>query len=1260
MRNNIKAPTPNESRMIKFMILLGVFSILNFLVFFFKPEHRTNSLLFFMLSSIILYGVLKKLYMWYNYSNISVPKTPEVTPNLTVDVLTTYFPGEPYKMITTTLKAIKNIKYPHTTYLCDEADDPFLKQFCEENGIVHVTRDNRIDAKAGNINNALKKHATGDICVILDPDHIPEPEFLDPILPHFSDPKIGFVQIVQSYYNIKESLVARGAAEQTFQFYGPMMMTLNAYGAVNAIGANCVFRREALDSIGGHAPGLCEDMHTAMLLYAKGWKAVYVPIVLAKGLAPSNLTNFFKQQLKWSRGSFDLWVKVFPKIFSKLTGRQRIHYGILPMHYLSGVIILFTFLIPILSLLLSTTPWKGNIIDFVLVLLPVAASSILIRTFIQKWVIEKKERGFHLVGGLLHINTWWIYILGLVYTILNKKVPYLPTPKEDEFNTNMKIILPNAIVALVSIFAIVFGLYQDLTPFSIVMSGFAFFNALIMMFGIYIAVRVTNQNKILRTRLHKKSLSVLASFKHGFYRLANLAFEGTRTVALPLLLLILITSMSFKNEHDQLKWDEVYVPFSKKHSGKYLGIFQPSEGNGISDIQAINELESRENIDFDIISFYLAWTDESVNKFPHQLMDSIYQKNAIPMITWEPWASTLASNDTVRDLSEEKKVFKHIIDGYFDDYIIKFANILKTYDKPIFLRFAHEFDNPQYPWSQAGNNTSEELKAAWIYVHKLMKKEGAHKAIFVWNPWKPKGMNNYYPGDQYVDWIGLTMLNYGPLNENGEVLPFNKLYEPFKNKLYWFTRKPIMLAEFGSLKLGQNNQESWLTNAVDSINSSHENIKALVFFNSSVDENIPKNKWLKDGKLDWTINSWDSFKQEFSGEAAQGSEKELKKVSLPEERNPISRFDIRGVRYKKGTNWMNNYYAVTKEVISKDFENLKSSGINTIQITGGNIYDHNLLLYSEKFDLQLIYQFNIDQSLDFINDTAEKEELKQEILNKVEKLKDLDHVISYSFLLDLEQHYQKPLLFNQRTAYLNWLQDLTQRIKQISPEKSITVDLQLNSDTEFLIDQIHEHLPVDSYGLIVKDTTFLENQIKEMKGLGRDVFISSITPNLIVENSERFVNQDLILQNWQDERKSNWINFDGLVDFRGRKKQILKDITAIWNEKKVPEKSLFRSRILKPAEQLYPGQIYRYHAAQFDGKEWIVQNSNKEYKFEWNLIKTDRFGNHLAIKKLGSQPEVEVIIPEDYKQYEIMLVTRKKGEDYVTSTRTSLHTPAEN
>jgi cellulose synthase (UDP-forming) len=181
-----------------------------------------------------------------------------------------------------------------------------------------VTRKEKKFAKAGNINHALKL-AHGQIAVVLDPDHDPSPYLLERTLGYFEDPAVGFVQSVQAYGNQNDSFVAKAAAQQSYHFYGPFMTGTNTHGTTQAIGANCVFRRAALDSIGGHAAGLAEDMHTAMRLYAQGWQSVYVPEILTRGLTPSTLTAFYKQQLKWACGTFDLLFQEYPKLFRSFT-----------------------------------------------------------------------------------------------------------------------------------------------------------------------------------------------------------------------------------------------------------------------------------------------------------------------------------------------------------------------------------------------------------------------------------------------------------------------------------------------------------------------------------------------------------------------------------------------------------------------------------------------------------------------------------------------------------------------------------------------------------------------------------------------------------------------------------------------------------------------------------------------------------------------------------------------------------------------------
>ncbi|WP_326992928.1 glycosyltransferase family 2 protein [Chitinophaga sp. 212800010-3] len=485
----ISPPSRRERFTLRLMIILGVCS-LGYMMYYLLDKKQINYAPFYWVLIIgIAFNCLRVLHEWYHYFSITVPAPAEKKQDFTVDILTTFCSGEPYPMIVKTLTAIKAVQYPHTTWLCDEANDPYLIEICQQLGVRHVTRTTHENAKAGNINNALKQ-ATGELCVVMDPDHVPAPGFLDPIVDHFNDPAVGFVQVVQAYSNLGDSLVAKGAAQQTFQFYGPIMATMNSYGTVLAIGANCTFRRKALDSIGGHAAGLSEDMHTAMQLHAKGWKSIYVPAVLTRGLVPSTMSAYYAQQLKWARGTAELLVTSYVKLFPNFTWRQQLHYGTIPFHYLSGFIFLINFLIPILSLITGRIPFHVDMVDFAVICLPAIASIFLVRHFVQRWVMEEEERGFHVVGGLLLIGTWWIYILGIVYTIIRKKVPYIPTPKDDSGADNWWLNIPNMMVLLASLGAIIYGLGYDWNPYSIAMATFAGVNCFIMAFNIIASFRL--------------------------------------------------------------------------------------------------------------------------------------------------------------------------------------------------------------------------------------------------------------------------------------------------------------------------------------------------------------------------------------------------------------------------------------------------------------------------------------------------------------------------------------------------------------------------------------------------------------------------------------------------------------------------------------------------------------------------------------------------------------------------------------------------
>lgn len=1244
---NIKAPTTSELITLRVMILLGLLSIANFFYWFIQPELIENQILFWLLVVMIAFDAFKIVYIWYHYWHISVPEKPKVHPEFTVDIFTTYFPGEPYEMIKETLLAIQRIRYPHTTYLCDEANDQYLKQFCEQNGIVHVTRTNRIDAKAGNINNALKQ-ASGELCLILDPDHVPFENILDELIPYFNDGKIGFVQSVQAYYNIGESLVARGAAEQTFHFYGPVMMTMNSYGTVNAIGANCLFRRKALDSIGGHAAGLSEDMHTAMRLHAQGWKSVYVPEVLTKGLSPASLTAYYKQQLKWSRGTLELLVAVFPKLFRKLSFRQKLHYGILPLFYLSGFFFLFNFLVPIVSLFVADTPWKGNVINFGLLFLPVFTSIIGIRFYIQKWLMFKSERGFHLVGGLLLTVTWWVFLIGSVYTLIRKKVPYLPTPKEDKEKTSWIILVPNLLIGVISVLAVIYGLSLDFTPFSMVMSGFALLNAFFMFSTLVFAFE--------KQKIVKFNAKEADETESAIHPVKDFAFRTWHRFALFAVVLIFLISGYYLNNSIYVRWEGVKPETQKKNIINYLGVFAPKVDNGITNLGNVNEISGQINENFDIVSIYLAWNNTAGEDFEKPLIDSIYAQKSIPLITWEPWTTTFDPEQV-----KTKHVFELIEEGYFDDFIQNFASKLRDYNRPVFLRFAHEFDNPFYPWYVSGNDGADLFKKAWIHTYEIFKNCKATNVIWIWNPWDPDNIRKFYPGEAYIDWIGVNILNYGEFSKDKKSLSFEDLYEPFHDEFKNIPAAPVIISEFGTLK-SDPNQIQWLREAFYAMNTEYKEIKSVIYFNSKVDNNWPPGLQ-SDQNLDWTIPKQQIVKKSFDGkEAPEYVFGELPVLKQVQTTNPVLLpSGTKGINLKKGRNWRKDYHVLSRKLLLSDFRNMSQIGINTIKYEGNSVYNHNILKISKEFNFSVYYGFYIPAEIDFLRDTTQTAQLSDDILNEVRKYRNTDQIIAWNIQNDVlynQKHFfQKPELLFQNNAYINWLHDLLIEIKKLDPIRPVLVDLEVHSQSVNFA-KIHiDHVGnIDAFGLVIKDTKNLSGMEEYLKSTQTHYCYSQIEVGSLAELKPETKNPTFFITAWQDAHESNRLTFEGLIDRKGRFKTEYFQLADFLNGKTVTKKEAV-TRMLKPAIPIYDGYGYTYYAMSFDSiKGWISGDKTPELEFEWSLIKCDEKDDYLAIKEIGSGPVLVLNVPENHSFYKLMLTTLKNKK--VISTQIStINTP---
>lgn len=493
-----RAVRPWERWVLALLIFIGVQSVVYFGLWWFRLEHVNDPLLFILLSFATWYGVFRLMVGWYNLFHIDQPPMIEPPDGLTVAIFTTSAPGEPYEMFVRTLAATRAVRYPHTTYLLDDTGDPRMRALAEEMGAVYMELVGLPGAKAGKINAALAR-TNEEFILVLDPDHEPFPEFLDRVLGHFRDPEIGFVQVSQAYGNAAESFVSRAAAEQTVTFYGPILQGMHGTGTAVAIGANCTFRRSALESIGGHGIGLAEDLVTSIRLHARGWKSVYVPEIVSRGLVPADLGSYLDQQLKWSRGVYEMLFHDYVRAFRSLTLYQKLSYFMIGSYYLVGMSSFIFVAVPLIYLLFNHQPAAFLLSEYIEHALPVGFAGICVYFLSQRWLCDpKRERGLHWRGTLLKIGSWSVYVKGLTLAILGVAVPYVPTAKVRKQARFWKLATLPAIIILLSLMAIGWTAYLQLfvlpesevlitTEVTLSMTLFAVINIVMMSGRLYAA-----------------------------------------------------------------------------------------------------------------------------------------------------------------------------------------------------------------------------------------------------------------------------------------------------------------------------------------------------------------------------------------------------------------------------------------------------------------------------------------------------------------------------------------------------------------------------------------------------------------------------------------------------------------------------------------------------------------------------------------------------------------------------------------------------
>jgi cellulose synthase (UDP-forming) len=232
--------------------------------------------------------------------------TPKRYPSVDVFVPTA---GEDLGLLDNTMLHMTRLTWPGAirVYVLDDSGRPAVRQLAQRHGLHYIARPGSEYKKAGNLRYAAAR-TDGEVIAIFDADFVPRHDFLLELVPYLDDPRVGIVQSPQFFDTGKEmKWVQRCAGSTQELFYRFIQPSRDALGAAVCVGTSALYRRVALDAIGGFPMiGQSEDIYTGLYMADAGYGIRYVPAVLSKGLTPDNIDNFISQQYRWCEGSMTM------------------------------------------------------------------------------------------------------------------------------------------------------------------------------------------------------------------------------------------------------------------------------------------------------------------------------------------------------------------------------------------------------------------------------------------------------------------------------------------------------------------------------------------------------------------------------------------------------------------------------------------------------------------------------------------------------------------------------------------------------------------------------------------------------------------------------------------------------------------------------------------------------------------------------------------------------------------------------------------
>jgi hypothetical protein len=224
-----------------------------------------------------------------------------------------------------------------------------------------------------------------------------------------------------------------------------------------------------------------------------------------------------------------------------------------------------------------------------------------------------------------------------------------------------------------------------------------------------------------------------------------------------------------------------------------------------------------------ILHVFHAWQDTIPSTYPQA------PKGSTVMVSWRG------------------PTYGEINGGSSDARIARAAKAFARYGKPVLLRWGWEMNGDWYTWGGPRNdNDTAGFRTAWRRLHRIFGEQGADNVSWVWSPnWNSSpdkewnSYDRYYPGDEYVDWVGVSGYN---LDRQTPQQLFGGIYADYS------ARKPFMISEVGAVDRGGSTKADWITQFADWV-TAHPAVASVVWFDTDTHPSVPE-KWRIDSTTD--------------------------------------------------------------------------------------------------------------------------------------------------------------------------------------------------------------------------------------------------------------------------------------------------------------------------------------------------------------------------------------------------------------------------